>query len=281
MRCAWEAYLNILPLWMRQQTDKQGRDSLQEIRLRLDRPPELVKANGSIWMDRAIKREDLDFVVNAASRYSPWTSETIRLGYISAPGGHRIGLCGNAVGEGGSLGVREVTSLCVRVARDFPGISGNLATLKGAIVVLGAPGSGKTTLLRDIIRQKSEKYEETVSVVDERGEIFPQWQNSFCFYPGKRTDVLYGCAKATAIPILLRTMTPKIIAVDEITAEEDCKALLQASRCGATLIATAHAEDIKTFRTREIYRKLLENNVFCHYIWMHRDQSWTQERMDI
>ena len=281
MRCAWQAYLNILPVWLRPKVDGLMRDSLQEVRLRLNRPVECVTGLESTWIDSVIKEEDVAFVVNTASRYSPWTINEIAKGYITAPGGHRIGLCGDAVGEGGKFGVRALTSLCIRVARDYPGISRDLSKLKGSLLIIGRPGSGKTTLLRDLIRQKSDYVGDHVSVVDERCELFPRWQSTFCFPPGKRTDVLSNCKKTIAIELVLRTMSPQLIAVDEITSEEDCEALSHAAWCGVSLIATAHADSIEDLYKRKAYNKLLRDGTFTHFVVMHHDQSWTLERVTV
>ena len=174
MRCAWKELLDILPVWLRQSVDRQGRDTLQELRMRRNQPPELITATGSVLLTRVVTGDDLLFCVNTASRYSPWTAGTASQGYITAPGGHRIGLCGEAVIQQGVMtGIRSPTSLCIRVARDFPGIGAQAAGLKGSILILGKPGSGKTTLLRDLIRQISDRGPGSVAVVDERGELFP------------------------------------------------------------------------------------------------------------
>ena len=121
MRCAWKELLGILPPWLRQNVDRQGKTDLQELRLRLGLPPELVTARGSFLLDRAVSGDDLHFCINTASRYSPWAAATAAQGYITAPGGHRIGLCGEAsVRDGVMTGIRNPTSLCIRVARDLP-----------------------------------------------------------------------------------------------------------------------------------------------------------------
>lgn len=273
MRCAWDALLKILPPMIRTEVDKLGRETLQELRLRLGQPPELVCSGGSKWGSGVITEQELSFVVNTASRYSPWAAATAARGYITAPGGHRIGLCGEAVVKEGSVwGIRSVTSLCIRIARDFPGIAAKATALPGSILILGPPGSGKTTLLRDLIRQLSDK--ETVTVVDERGELFPGG-----FYTGRRIDVLTGCSKAQGVEMALRTMGPTCIAVDEITAEEDCKALLEAGWCGVRLLATAHAASRADLALRPVYRPLWETKLFQTVLILHSDKSWRVERM--
>lgn len=277
MICAWKEFLGILPLWMRKDVDRLGKDELQELRLRLYAPPELRLAGGSIRLEREVSSDDLKQCVNNASRYSPWNAVTIGQGYLTAPGGHRIGLCGEAVCRAGSTsGIREVTSLCIRAARDFPGIAGEIAQLNGSVLILGAPGWGKTTLLRDLIRQRSDMGCQT-AVVDERRELFPAGN---CFPPGRCTDVLTGCPKWEGISMVLRTMGPECIAVDEITDREDCKALLEAGRCGVLLLATAHGSSIRDLRNRGIYRELLNEMLFDYVVVMKRDKSWTVERME-
>ena len=277
MRCAWNELIAILPVWLRQDVDLMGRDNLQELRLRINAPPELVLAGKSKWLTRMVTLEDLNQCINSASRYSPWNAETAAKGYITAPGGHRIGLCGEVVcREGQMTGVRNLTSVCIRIARDFPGIAKG-ETYKGSVLIIGAPGWGKTTLLRDLIRQISDSGEH-VAVVDERGEIFP---GAGAFARGKCTDILTGCRKDVGIEAVLRTMGPECIAVDEITSHEDCTALLRAGWCGVRLIATAHAGSLTDFRSREVYKPLVEQRLFSTILVMKKDKSWIRERMDL
>lgn len=282
MKCAWQAYLNLLPIRMRCSVDRLGKDSLQELRLRLNAPPELITANGSRWLEQAVTKDDLAYTVNAASRYSPWSAATAAQGFITASGGHRLGLCGTATVHNGNMtGISVPTSLCIRVARDFPGISQKAALIQGSVLILGKPGSGKTTLLRDLIRQKSNGGVRSISVVDERGELFPYWENKSCFSPGKRTDILTGCRKAQGIETVLRNMSPEIIAVDEITAEEDCRALIQAGWCGVQLLASAHAENRRDLTTRPVYKPIVNSGLFQTLLIMHADKTWHMERINI
>lgn len=275
MMCAWKELLGILPQRLRRDVDSLGKESLEELRLRMGAPPELVTGTGSRWLSTAVTREDLNFVVNAASRYSPWAAVTASQGYLTAPGGHRIGLCGEAVCRNGVLeGIREISSLCIRVARDFPGVAGKAGDNTGSVLILGAPGWGKTTLLRDLIRQRGAR--EQVSVVDERGELFPAG-----FSRGQRVDVLTGCPKAEGILTVLRTMGPSVIAVDEITEEGDCMALLKAVNCGVQLLATAHACSVEDIRNRKIYGELIRNRVFDTFLVLRKDKSYKVERMTL
>ena len=282
MRCAWQAYLNLLPPRLRQEVDRRGRDTLQELRLRLNFPPELLTTKGSTWLPDVVTPEDLHFCINMASRYSPWSAATVASGYITAPGGHRMGICGeSSVLSGETTGIREPTSLNLRVARDFPGIAEAASAITGSILILGKPGSGKTTLLRDLIRQRSEQGPGSVAVVDERRELFPAVLQGSGFPTGKRTDVLSGCSKAQGIEAVLRSMGPSTIAVDEITATEDCQALLHAGWCGVELLATAHAGNLPDFMQRPVYRPILESKLFPTIIILRPDKSWYLERIKL
>jgi len=276
MTCAWQELLAILPPWLGREVDRFGRESLQELRLRLNQPPELICREERMWLTREVSQEEINFVINTASRYSPWAAQSAAEGYITAPGGHRIGLCGDAVVQQGQMtGIRRLRSLNIRIARDFPGIAEKYREYKGSILIIGPPGSGKTTLLRDLIRQLSEK--ETVAVVDERGELFP---NGY-YQRGKSMDVLTGCPKDAGIERILRTMGPEIIAVDEVTAESDCYGLLKASGCGVRLLATAHAGSLEDLKKRPVYKPLMEQKLFDHVLILSRDKSRREERMAV
>lgn len=276
MMCPWKELMAILPMPIRREAEL-CRDSLQELRLRLHGPVQLICGREERWLHYQATDEDIRYTVNAASRYSPWASATISQGFITAPGGHRIGLAGACVWEDGKVrGIRAVTGLCIRVARDYPGVSGGIPTESGSILLLGPPGWGKTTLLRDLIRRISNQGQQTVAVVDERGELFP---SGGIFQPGKRTDVLTGCSKAQGIEMALRTLGPDWIAVDEITSAEDCAAMHNAGWCGTRLMATAHARDRMELLRRPVYKPIVDSMLFETLVILQRDKSWRLERI--
>lgn len=273
MKCAWDPVLSVLPPWLKSELDRQGREDLLELRLRLHCQPEFVYTGGSRWAGRSVTRDDLNFCVNTACRYSPWTSASSAHGFLTIQGGHRIGLCGEAVCKNGEVtGFREIHSLCIRIARDITGGAAKIAEKERSLLILGAPGWGKTTLLRDYSRKIAQEH--AVTVIDERKELFPPG-----FERGKRMDVLFGCPKREGIEMALRTMGPEYIAVDEITAGEDCDAIARASGCGIRLIATAHAGSLQDYRRNKVYRTLLETGVFETAIILRRDRSFREERI--
>lgn len=270
MRCAWMELLAVVPTEIRTDVDKYSQ-TLQELRLRLDRPTELVTINGRKWLEAKATEEMLRFVINAASRYSPWAAETVAQGFITAPGGHRIGLCGEAVNMDGRVTrLRRITSVNIRVARDFHDAQSQLSIVNNTLL-LGPPRSGKTTLLRQICRNISLR--QRIAVVDERQEIFPDG-----FDQGLSLDVLSGCRKAEGIEMVLKTMGADWIAVDEITSLEDCIALKSALWCGVRLIATAHASCRDDLWNRTVYQPLAQSGCFETLIILRPDKSWHIER---
>ena len=280
MRCHWQAFLKILPAWLQEPVDTHGKEKLTELRLRIGSAPELVLTDRSVWLTSQVAANDISFCVNAASQYSPWIASTIREGYLTAHGGHRIGVCGDVIMDtDGQPCFQNVTSLCIRVARDFPDIAVGLPVDAGSVLIIGPPGSGKTTFLRDLIRQRSNHGIGSVAVVDERGELFPSVRGQPCFCTGKRTDILCGMSKERGIYSAIRTMGPAVIAVDEITAKADCDALVHAMWCGVHILASAHATCVQDLYRRSIYKPLVESNLFETLIVLQQDKSWRMERI--
>ena len=280
MNIATESLVQVLPLWLRKMITRESLSEIIEIRLRCGHAVELVMVKGSAWVGQKVKEDDLRFCVNVASKYSPWTAASLYHGYITIDGGHRIGISGYwTIDDSGRRSIQRLFSLCIRVSKELHNISRDLYQFDGSILILGRPGSGKTTLLRDLIRQISNKRAGAVCVVDERREIFPMNGNIGCYSTGLRTDVISGCPKGKGIEMAIRCMSPKVIAIDEITAAEDCTALIEAGWCGVDILATAHATGKNDLFKRPVYKPLLESGLFQGIVVMNTDKTWCFERM--
>lgn len=271
MNCMSNELLTILPPRLRCAVSADLLPQLQEIRLRAGGQVRLLTDRGMQTLDLTAAQEDLSFVINSASRYSPWNAVTAAKGFLTAPGGHRIGICGDAVMDRGSVqGLRTPASVCIRVAKDLPGI-GRSVDLREPVLIVGPPGSGKTTLLRDLIRRIGAEKRGAVSVVDERGELFPRAGGRPCF-DSAGADILSGCPKPEGIEMVLRSMSPQWIAVDEVTAPADCDALVQAGWCGVKLLATVHAANVEDLLHRPVYRPLAQAKLFRTAVVLNRDK---------
>lgn len=278
-----EEIINLLPSTFRPVVAVAlGQYQVEELRLRSGQKASFVTDMGEFFLDTPqISPEDLEEILSRACDFSIHAvQEQIARGFLTMTGGHRLGLCGTAVMEGDRiLTLRNLSSLSLRFARAFPGISTKL--LPGLwdkegfsnTLILSPAGAGKSTLLRDIIRGITcgEGIEPLrVALVDERGEIAGMRQGMPGFDLGCGCDVLEGCPKALGLIALLRSMNPQILAVDEITAPQDVEAMTQVSGCGVKLLATAHGSSKNDLLQRPTYRLLFQQNIFTKLLFIRK-----------
>lgn len=100
-----------------------------------------------------------------------------------------------------------------------------------------------------------------VGVIDERSEIAAMYRGIPQNDIGNRTDVMNNCLKHIGIRMMIRSMSPQIIATDEIGGNEDEKAIEEAGYAGVKLLLTAHGE-----RIEDVSKNLLNNKVFKNII---------------
>ena len=268
-----EAVWRALPRKVRENLADDWAEDVQEIRLRCGQPVALRKNGKMHFMEEVISGADLRETVSLLSAYSLYAfEEELRQGYLTVEGGHRVGFCGKAVMENGEIRtLKQINALNIRIAGERKGWGevflpdlmeeGRLCHT----LLVSPPGCGKTTLLRDIVRCLSERGM-TVAVVDERGEIAPLRDGMPQMDVGRCTDVLEGCPKALGMVLLLRSMAPEVIAVDELGRQADIEALHEVLHCGVKIIATAHGYDFADIRKR--LKPLAEEGIFERYLFL-------------
>ncbi|MFW6381110.1 MAG: hypothetical protein ACOCZ3_01080 [Bacillota bacterium] len=173
---------------------------LLEIRLRINRPLQLITTTGDFFV-RSIRgrsetylitREDLDTALKLLTENSLYAmKQELKEGFITIKGGHRVGLTGEVVLKNNQINlISNISSLNYRITREFPGIARGLVEYifnkeTGGIystLLISPPLCGKTTILRDLIRLISYGQSELglsgkkVGVVDERSELGGTWQ---------------------------------------------------------------------------------------------------------
>ena len=237
----------------------------EEIRLRAGQPVAVSNSGLEIPIqDTMVTAADLREIVARAARESVHSyADSLRQGFLTLAGGHRVGICGTAKAENGCFeGVRTFGSLNIRVAKAVFGCAREVYEQScrpepSSLVVISPPGYGKTTLLRDLIRCAAAGGTR-VAVADERGELAALRDVTPQFDLGGPADVLELCPKKDAVMHLIKTMAPKAVALDEITSPQDAEAVCYAANCGTAIFATAHAYGLEDFAKRGIYQPLLK-----------------------
>lgn len=281
----YKQIMNILPSEVKHVIDRENIDfdHLQEIRLRAGYPiilfyknkEQILPLNGT----ERIIRETLDYVSN----YSLYAYENeLRQGFITIEGGHRIGMAGQVIIEDKKIkNLKQISSLNVRISHEilncadklFPYITHNKQMYH--TLIISPPRCGKTTILRDMIRQISDgnKWVKgcTVGVVDERSELAGCYRGIPQNQMGMRTDVLDGCPKADGMLMLVRSMSPQVIAVDEIGAPEDVQAIKYAMHCGCKMIATVHGETLEEIQRKPLFEQLVNERCFERYVVLQNE----------
>lgn len=266
-------------------------DKLQEIRLRVNGPliviydnkeyfitgeSQLVESDEDAYI---ILKNEIRETMEYISNFSLYAfEEEIKQGFITITGGHRVGIVGKAVLDDNKIkSIKHISFINIRLSHQIKGCGDKVLPYLldeynncYHTLIISPPRCGKTTLLRDVIRQLSngngKRQGLTVGVVDERSEIGACYMGIPQNDLGIRTDVLDCCPKAKGMLMLIRSMSPRVIAVDEVGSGEDIDAIEYVMNCGCKLIATVHGNSIEDIKSKPILGKLVEEKLFERYI---------------
>ncbi|MDR3270613.1 MAG: stage III sporulation protein AA [Peptococcaceae bacterium] len=278
----------------------------EEIRLRIRQPLLIQTARRDYFLNEnsqsveprqayKIRTEDLREALERMTHSSLYAAEPeLRQGFLTLPGGHRVGVSGETIWQNQGLQtLKHISSLNVRIAHEvrgaglalLPYLLGEDGSFRSSLL-LSAPRAGKTTMIRDLIRLLSEGVAElhlagqTVGVVDERGELAGMWQGQPSYNLGIRTDILDACPKSVGMAMLVRSMAPQVIATDELGTAADVAALSDAIRCGVAILSTAHARSLVEAQSRPVLRTLLQQGAFERVVVLsRRNQPGTIEQI--
>jgi len=255
-------------------------NNTEEIRIRRNRPVIFLEHNRELLTPYRFQGQEMEELVDRLTEGTFSTYfDSIKEGYITLKGGHRVGISGTAVYEGNKLTyLKDISSVNIRIAREITDSADRLFQAVGhfnplpGILIVSPPGHGKTTLLRDFIRQLSEKRAGMrVSVVDERGEIAATYHGDMQNNLGSRCDILNGYTKEDGIRMAIRSLSPNVIAVDEIGTAKDEDGLLYAYHAGVSVVATIHGDSSQNFRKN--IQKLTEESVFSYEVYLSKNCS--------
>ena len=284
-----EKIIRLFPPTIKQQLERKliaNWHALLEIRLRIGKRIELNFIRQTEWIDELIFTEnDRNYVLNQLSEHSLYRFETeLREGFITIKGGHRVGLAGKVTAlQHDVKGLQFITSFNIRIAQQMDGVAHSvirhlyrynqyLHTL-----IIGAPQSGKTTLLRDLCRLigngTSFVPAKKVAIIDERSEIAASKDGIPQFNVGYRTDVMDSCPKSVGMMMMIRSMSPDVIIVDEIGSKDDVRALLDVFHAGVTVICTVHGSSLAEVQKRLSIRQLFQDTIFKRYIVLSYDKT--------
>src|SRR5699024_11680749 len=135
--------------------------SLEEIRLRLQQPIELIFQDKVEWLEGILfQAEDSSYILNQLSNHSLYRMETeLKEGYITIQGGHRVGLAGKVIFKNSEeVQLQDITFFNIRIAKEVVGVAAPILPyiyendMIQNTLIIGPPKTGKTTIIRDLAR---------------------------------------------------------------------------------------------------------------------------------
>ena len=295
-----QEFMNIFPDKMKEFWKEISKDAdyIEEVRIRINNPITVAIRGKEYFLNpmghrtlnikeaRLVTGEEIDCILNHICKCSVYAfRDELKEGYVTVPGGHRIGLAGEVVVDetGQIVTIKYVTFMNIRISHQILGVADGVipflfdeGKLKNSLII-SPPGCGKTTMLRDVVRQlskgsyKREAYK--VGVVDERNEIAGGYKGMPQNDLGPRTDVISCLSKKQAMLMLIRSMSPQVLALDEIGGKEDIEAIKYAIKCGVKIVATVHAGSKEELLNKPYMGELLSEGGFEKLIFIAKENG--------
>lgn len=284
-----EYILKCLPTQLAKLILEHNIQKLEEIRIRANKPVILKLRQVEIVLNYTITTNEIIGILQSICNNSIYTYQNqICNGFITLPGGNRVGIAGNVVIKDGQVSnISYIYSLNFRISHQINGASDNilkyvLDTENNTIfntLIVSPPGAGKTTIIRDLAKRISNGINEInfrgldVSIIDERGEIAAMTKGIIFNDVGIRTDVLDNVPKSIGIRMAVRSMAPKVIIADEIGNKDDVNIINYAICSGVKCIFTAHGSDMEDLLKNNEINKIINLQLFSKIIFLDEKQK--------
>ncbi|GHU53758.1 stage III sporulation protein AA [Clostridia bacterium] len=284
--CHKQIILNYMPSRLKDMFGKISENVFQrvrEIRVRVGKPIILTIDSAEFFLSKEglvkggekgivlAQKDDISQIMELMSGYSPYAfEEQMKQGYITLSGGHRVGICGQPVVVNGEIKtMKNLSGLNIRISHEVKGCGENVMSFLGEsprhTLIISPPCAGKTTLLRDLVRIMSNRGY-SCGVADERSEIAGTYMGVPQNDVGIRTDVLDACRKDIGMMLLLRSMSPRIIAADEIGHSGDISAISEIIGAGIKIYCTVHGESYLDAKNKLYLSELIDKRTFERYV---------------
>lgn len=239
-----------------------GRDRISEVRLRRGRVASL-----SVFCDGYLSNIPLSFVADDTAIKSTFSravggsayayEREVMEGYLPIGNGVRLGITGRVTQKaGGMLHITAIDTLVFRLPCAMPSAEALFRFYSeslGGILLFAPPGGGKTSLLRAFAQKAAKK--ERVALIDTREEFdLPS--------PTLLLDHLCGYPKARGAEIAVRTLSPELLILDEVGAEE-AAALATLVSFGVRTVASVHGGDAERLLRTPALAPLFASGMFA------------------